>query len=94
MQARQIESSLHLPLQRRFFKQAPDTSIFTEDVRFLDHIGPRIGLISSSVVGKKAYTQHIWLLRFHTSLFFSRCEVSTCSPSSRPGICTASAIAS
>lgn len=59
----------------RFFKQAPDTSIFTEDVVFLDHIGPRIGLMSSSVVGRKAYSQHIWMLRFHSSLIFSRCEV-------------------
>ncbi|CAL8471080.1 g10622 [Coccomyxa elongata] len=59
----------------RFFKQAPDTSIFTEDVVFVDHIGPRIGMIFSSVVGRKAYSQHIWLLRFHASLIFSRCEV-------------------
>lgn len=33
--------------------------------------------------GKKAYSQHMWLLRFHSSLFFSRCEVNalhmTCS---------------
>ena len=63
----------------RFFKQAPDTSIFTEDVVFVDHIGPRIGMMFSSVVGRKAYSQHIWLLRFHASLIFSRCEVHTLS---------------
>ncbi len=43
---------------------------------FIDHIGPRIGLRTSTVEGKKAYSQHMWLLRFHSSLFFSRCEVS------------------
>ncbi|KAK9901210.1 hypothetical protein WJX75_000421 [Coccomyxa subellipsoidea] len=59
----------------RFFKGAPDTSIFTEDVVFLDHIGPRIGMIFTSVKGRKAYSQHIWLLRFHSSIIFSRCEV-------------------
>jgi hypothetical protein len=61
----------------RFFKGAPDTSIFTEDVVFLDHIGPRIGMIFTSVKGRKAYSQHIWLLRFHSSIIFSRCEVQT-----------------
>ena len=59
----------------RFFKQAPDTSILAENVSFVDHIGPRIGLRASAVEGKKAYSQHMWLLRFHSSLFFSRCEV-------------------
>lgn len=61
----------------RFFKQAPDTSILTENVSFVDNIGPRIGLRASAVEGKKAYSQHMWLLRFHSSLFFSRCEVGT-----------------
>ena len=42
---------------------------------FLDHIGPRIGLISASVAGRKAYSQRIWLLRTHSRLIFSRCEV-------------------
>ena len=59
----------------RFFKQAPDTSILAENVSFVDNIGPRIGLRASAVEGKKAYSQHMWLLRFHSSLFFSRCEV-------------------
>ena len=65
---------MHTP---RFFRQAPDASIFTEDVLFLDHIGPRIGLISASVAGRKAYSQRIWLLRTHSRLIFSRCEVGT-----------------
>ena len=60
----------------RFFKQAPDTSILAENVSFVDHIGPRIGLRASTIEGKKAYSQHMWLLRFHSSLIFSRCEVS------------------
>lgn len=59
----------------RFFKQAPDTSILAENVSFVDNIGPRIGLRASTVEGKKAYTQQFWLLRFHSSLIFSRCEV-------------------
>lgn len=61
----------------RFFKQAPDTSILAENVSFVDNIGPRIGLRASAVEGKKAYSQHMWLLRFHSSLVFSRCEVET-----------------
>lgn len=60
----------------RFFKQAPDTSILADNVTFVDNIGPRIGLGASAVEGKKAYSQHMWLLRFHSSLIFSRCEVS------------------
>ena len=59
---------------RSFFKQAPDTSIFTDSVTFLDNVGPRIGLISASVSGKKAYLQRLWLLRTHSRLIFSRCE--------------------
>ena len=61
----------------RFFKQAPDTSILAENVSFVDNVGPRIGLRASTVEGKKAYSQHMWLLRFHSSLLFSRSEVSS-----------------
>ena len=50
--------------------------IFTEDVGFVDEaIGPKLAL-PTHVQGRANYEKHLWLLRFHARIFFSKTEVT------------------
>ena len=60
-----------------FFRRQQDLDIFTEDVVFLDSIGPRVGLGPGKVEGKSRYGRHLWALRLMAAVVFSSCEVTT-----------------
>jgi hypothetical protein len=57
--------------------QAPDLSIYAENVQFVDKLSPRLGLgfPASSCSGKEAYSRLLWSLRFHRTLFFGRARL-------------------
>ncbi|KAK9829216.1 hypothetical protein WJX72_004537 [[Myrmecia] bisecta] len=60
-----------------FFHKPADMSIFTEDIGFIDNISSRIGIAAPiRVTGKEAYRRHLWSLRFHAGIIFSRSEVN------------------
>ncbi|KAL4853941.1 hypothetical protein ACK3TF_005176 [Chlorella vulgaris] len=57
--------------------QAPDLSIYAENVQFVDNLSPRLGLgfPAYSCSGKEAYSRLLWSLRFHQTLFFGRARL-------------------
>ncbi|KAK9803697.1 hypothetical protein WJX73_002346 [Symbiochloris irregularis] len=58
-----------------FFRQAPCLDIFTDDVVFVDGIGPRLGLRPGTVHGKSKYSRHLWALRLLATVVFCQSEV-------------------
>ncbi len=65
------------PRARRFFTQAPTTSVLAEeDFVFVDRIGRvHLGGDTTVVYGVDAYRRHLFMLRLYCSLVFSRCSV-------------------
>ena len=62
-----------------FFHRQQNMDIFTDDVVFVDSIGPRLGLGPGKVEGKTKYSRHLWALRLIASVAFTKCEVSSTS---------------
>ena len=62
---------------RRFFTQAPNTSVLAEDnFVFVDRIGRvHLGGGTTVVCGVEAYRRHLFMLRLYCGLIFSRSSV-------------------